>query len=164
MPVVPVVGNTIGPLVTTEMAAKKHYVFTFHNYGTADLALLSGRDMEGVFAALVVQTETASTGAKHLQGYLKLKTKLRMNNLKDLLKEKLSADWDSVHLEPCRSPTHAIEYCRKHDTFNGEFRHEFGVPPNGVFHSMFAMPQDDNSVWFWMPQMFEGYNNMLVQH
>lgn len=146
------------------MAAAKLWCYTFQNYGPADIAALSNRLLEDHFEEFVAQSETADSGTKHIQGYLKLRTKLRLQNLQQLLGELLSAEWRTVHLEKCRSRTHAIEYCRKNESFNGEFRHEFGVPPNGEFSSLFAMPQDDPSVYFWMDQMFKGYNWMCVRY
>lgn len=67
---------------------------------------------------LVAQTEIGEeTGTRHIQGYVRFKTKRRFTCLK----------WGKIHNEVCRSVEASIEYCRKSETWDGTWRKEFGV-------------------------------------
>lgn len=94
------------------------WVFTINNYTEDTIAKLETAASHCRY--LVYGKEVApSTGTPHLQGYLYLHKKARMNNVKNILQ------CESAHLEISRgSPHEASAYCKKDGVYK-----EFGLCP-----------------------------------
>lgn len=61
--------------------------------------------------AAVQKEKAPETGREHFQGYVALKSPMRLSGVKTLLGD------DTAHLEPCKgSPLQSWEYCTKEDT------------------------------------------------
>lgn len=99
----------------------RHWCFTINNPTPEDFKLIEERLVltDPYVGGLVAQTEVGDeTGTRHIQGYVRFKTKRRWTCLK----------WSKkIHWEVCRSVDKAIDYCRKEDTWDGEWRVEHGV-------------------------------------
>lgn len=89
------------------MSRSKYYCFTFNNYNDGDLAVLQFRLQEAA-TYYTIGREVAESGTRHLQGYIELSTRTRLNKVKSLL------GFNGIHFE-CRrgSATEASEYCKK---------------------------------------------------
>lgn len=95
----------------------KHWAFTLNNYTEDDERRI--QRASGQVAYLVYGREVSSTGTPHLQGFVSLRKKLRLSQVRTLL-------GCAAHYEIARDPRHAAEYCKKDgDTY------ESGEPPRG---------------------------------
>lgn len=91
--------------------AAKRWCFTLNNYTDLELQALS--DSADNFDYLCLGRERGSNNTPHLQGYLILKTKLRLNNVKVL------PGLSRAHLEVSRgTPEQASDYCKKDGDFD----------------------------------------------
>ncbi|QUS52617.1 replication protein [Mute swan feces associated circular virus 14] len=100
----------------TQNAAKR-WCFTLNNYTPAELQALT--DSADNFDYLCIGRERGSNSTPHLQGYLILKVKLRLNNVKVL------PGLARAHLEISRgTPGQASDYCKK----DGDYE-EYGTLP-----------------------------------
>lgn len=102
----------------------KHWVFTLNNWTQNEQAqIISGAPLpddpnrdNSTFKYLVIGRETGANGTPHLQGFLTLRTKLRLRQVKAL------AGFARAHLEISRgTPAQASTYCKKDGDFD-----EFG--------------------------------------
>ena len=100
-------------------AAAKRWCFTINNYTAAECQTIS--DSADNFDYLCFGRERGDNNTPHLQGYLILKQKLRLANVKVL------PGFARAHLEVSRgTPKQASDYCKK----DGDFE-EFGSLPTG---------------------------------
>lgn len=103
-------------------APAKRWCFTINNYTAVELQSIL--DSSDNFDYLCVGRERGSNNTPHLQGYLVLKQKLRLANVKVL------PGFARAHLEVSRgTPKQASDYCKK----DGDFE-EFGTLPTGQGH------------------------------
>jgi len=101
----------------TRPSSAKHWVFTLNNYTEDDFQTLC--DTAENYEYLVFGREVGEQGTPHLQGYVVLKQKLRLANVKAL------APFGNAHLEIKRgSPKKAADYCKKDGNFE-----EYGTFP-----------------------------------
>lgn len=106
------VGNTKRP------SPSKHYCFTLNNYKESDIndiigSICSDGTAYGTNPKYIFQEETGEDGTPHLQGYINFDRKVRPIGL---------FKWENakrIHWEKCRSPKHAINYCRKKESRTG---------------------------------------------
>lgn len=99
--------------------AAKRWCFTVNNYTAAEQQALT--DSADNFDYLVFGRERGDNLTPHLQGYVCLKVKLRLNNVKAL------PGFQRAHLEVSRgTPKEASDYCKK----DGDYS-EFGTLPSG---------------------------------
>jgi len=96
----------------------KNWVFTLNNYTADEVEKLAEMYQHGRFQYIVFGYEIGEEGTPHLQGYVQLKKKARMNQVKALISNR-------AHLEIQRgSVVQAVNYCKKdgdfeeHGTFN----------------------------------------------
>lgn len=100
-------------------AAAKRWCFTINNYTTAELDTLV--DSADNFDYLCFGRERGDNNTPHLQGYVVLKQKLRLANVKAL------PGFQRSHLEVSRgTPLQASDYCKKEGDYS-----EFGQLPTG---------------------------------
>jgi len=93
----------------------KHWCFILNNYTDDERRYILLLDVEFV----VVGKEVGANGTPHLQGYVILKTKLRMAQVKELL------GTPRVHVEKAKgSPEQNLDYCCKDDDYDMS-----GTPP-----------------------------------
>lgn len=99
--------------------AAKRWCFTINNYTAVEQqAILDSADN---FDYLILARERGDSGTPHLQGFLILSTKLRLNGVKAL------PGFRRAHLEAARgTPKQASDYCKK----DGDYE-EFGTLPAG---------------------------------
>lgn len=95
----------------------KHWTFTLNNYTDEDEARIQRVGDE--VAYLIYGREVSASGTPHLQGFVTLRKKLRLSQIRALL-------GDSAHYEIARNPRHAAEYCKK----DGDY-HESGEAAGG---------------------------------
>jgi len=99
--------------------ACKRWCFTINNYTAAEQQAIV--DSVDNFDYIVFGREHGDSGTPHLQGFLCLKVKLRLNNVKAL------PGFQRAHLEVSRgTPKEASDYCKK----DGDFE-EYGTLPDG---------------------------------
>lgn len=112
---------SVGNSETTRIDNRKsQYIFTFNNYNPDNVASIS-LALEEICKKFIFQSEVGeATKTPHLQGYMFLKKKMSMECVNKLFENKL-------HLEVCKKPKKAIEYCHKDDTYDGKFRMMKGI-------------------------------------
>jgi len=91
--------------------AAKNWVFTLNNVSDAELTTLidfcESEAADAVFQFIVFQKEEGLEGTPHLQGYIQLKSKRRLNGVKAVLNPR-------VHLEIAKGgPYDNLHYCTK---------------------------------------------------
>lgn len=105
-------------MAQTQHAAKR-WCFTINNYTAAELQALV--DSADNFDYLCFGRERGDNNTPHLQGFVVLKVKLRLRNVKAL------PGFERAHLEAARGTNQqAADYCKK----DGDFE-EFGTLPTG---------------------------------
>ncbi len=115
------VGNTRRP------SPSKHWCFTVNNYNSEDIIKIigsigsSGLDY-GCSPKYIFQEETGENGTPHLQGYVNFDRKVRANCVFKWPRAK------RIHWEKCRSPKHAINYCRKEQSRTGDVYSNIAFP------------------------------------
>lgn len=86
------------------MSAAKNWCFTINNYNDNDMEKLETMFQHGHFNYLIFGQEVGFEGTEHLQGYVQLKKKMRLNQVKKFISSR-------AHLEVSRgSPTQASVY------------------------------------------------------
>lgn len=99
--------------------AAKRWCFTINNWTASELQAIT--DSAGHFDYLCIGRESGESGTPHLQGYVVLKSKLRLNNVKAL------PGFGRAHLEVSRgTPKEASDYCKKENDWE-----EYGTLPSG---------------------------------
>lgn len=96
-----------------------YWCFTLNNYVADDETYLRSVIESDLCTYIVFGRETSESGTPHLQGYIELSTRKRMNQVKTLLGH------DRFHLEPRRRNSNAVRassYCKKDGNFE-----EFGT-------------------------------------
>jgi len=99
------------------MSAAKNWVFTLNNYTDADEIKLDTMFDHGHFNYVCYGREIGESGTPHLQGYVQLKKKLRLPQLRQLIGAR-------GHYEIARGhPRMASEYCRiQVEDFNSQVK------------------------------------------
>lgn len=88
------------------MSGAKNWVFTLNNYSQTDEIKLDTMFDHGHFQYLCYGREIGESETPHLQGFVQLKKKLRMAQVKALIGGR-------AHLEVARGhPRFASDYCR----------------------------------------------------
>lgn len=103
----------------------KRWCFTLNNPTEVEQFALNNIDqLEGPSLQYIIwQTERGENGTKHIQGFLILKKQQRLS----WLQKHISA---RAHFEVARGNNkQASEYCKKDDTYTGEYRYEWGELP-----------------------------------
>lgn len=95
------IGNT-----KINSSPKKHWLFTLNNFTPEDIEIIK---CSKIIEKCVIQEEIGEQGTKHLQGYICLHKKKRLNELKNEYLYK-------AHYEPCNNIQKSIEYCQKTET------------------------------------------------
>jgi len=86
------------------MSAAKNWVFTINNYRDNDIEKLEKMFDHGHFSYIVYGKEVGEHGTPHIQGYVQLKKKMRMAQVKKFISSR-------AHLEVSRgSPEQAAQY------------------------------------------------------
>jgi len=112
------------------MSIAKHWCFTLNNYSQQDEDnLQSAADFDRV-SYLIYGKEVGESGTPHLQGFILLSSKSRL--------QWLNKHIAAAHWTVARSIRHSIEYCKK----EGSSR-EFGVPPYISSKQGFRVDLDD---------------------
>lgn len=137
------VGNTKRP------PASKHWCFTLNNYNEQDCILL-----DKILVApnkYIVGLEVGENGTPHLQGYIEFATKCRPLEISDIPK--------AIHWEKCRSPKHAIEYCKKEDNYytNMKTKRPLKILEDiqlykwqwDIVNMITKIPDDRKIYWYW---------------
>jgi len=105
------------------MSKAKHWCFTLNNYDENDLVLLRDTAKLPCCGYLIFQQEEGEQGTPHIQGYISLTSRQRLNQLKKLV-------GDRSHLEVAKgSPEQNRTYCSKSKTAKTGTLEEFGVCP-----------------------------------
>ncbi|XP_041376683.1 uncharacterized protein LOC121389138 [Gigantopelta aegis] len=87
--------------------AAKRWVFTLNNYTEKDVDNIKERVTESSCTFAIVGKEKGKEGTMHLQGYINLKRKIRMNQIKQMISNR-------AHVEPARgSDCDNDKYCGK---------------------------------------------------
>lgn len=130
----------------------KHYCFTYNNYDDRAKEQLE-QALRQITEKFVFGKEVGESGTPHLQGYIHLKAKKRITELKYL--------GQTIHWEKARNIPASIEYCKK----DGDYI-EYGFPTvykgddlpteEQLFPwqkdilEMLKEPADDRKIhWFW---------------
>lgn len=129
------------------MSRAKNWCFTINNYNDSDVLKLETMYEHGHFAYIVFGREVGQNGTPHLQGFVQIKKKLRLNQVKCLISPR-------AHLEimlPNSTALAASTYCKKDGDFVelGE-RVDKGGKFSVVFHLLFN-PLEDG----WINRRFE---------
>lgn len=89
------------------MSASKHWCFTLNNHTEDDINNLQRPN--DLISYIVFQHERGDSGTNHLQGYIQLSSRKRLNQVKALLHNR-------AHIERMRgTPTQARTYCMKEE-------------------------------------------------
>lgn len=96
------------------MSRAKYWTLTLNNPSSDEKAMIRKMGEDGVFDYLVIGNEVGESGTPHLQGFVSMKERVRLAQLK----QKISA---RAHYEVAKYPEKAAEYCKK----DGDF-YEFG--------------------------------------
>lgn len=107
----------------TKMSQSKYWCFTLNNYKPNDVLLLrqlGRRDEVVTYLVFGREGRTTPAGTPHLQGYVELRRRLRLSQLKVLIGQR-------AHFERRRGTgKEAADYCKK----EGDFE-EYGTAPTG---------------------------------
>lgn len=86
------------------MSAAKNWCFTINNYNQSDYEKLEKMYEHGHFSYIIFGREVGEQGTNHLQGYVQLKKKMRLPQVKKFISPR-------AHLEISRgSPDQAAGY------------------------------------------------------
>lgn len=89
------------------MSASKHWCFTLNNHTNDDISNLQRPN--NLISYLVFQHERGDSGTDHLQGYIQLSQRKRLNQVKSIIHPR-------AHLERTRgTPAQARNYCMKEE-------------------------------------------------
>jgi len=116
------------------MSGAKNWCFTVNNYVQNDIEKIEEMFSHGHFNYIVYGIEAGESGTPHLQGYVQLKKKLRLAQVKTLISSR-------AHLEVQRgSVMQAVMYCKKDSNFK-----EFGecMMPGGMSACYCRLFQDE---------------------
>lgn len=163
-----------GSIVSTEVGNTKrpppslHWCFTLNNYKEEDInyllcsfgsdgsVLLPSVLKKDITCSYIFQEEVGEEGTPHLQGYVKFHRKVRP------LSAVSFPGSERIHWEKCRSPKHAIEYCRKQESRVGKTYTNIEFPEKIVLieskemkpwqHSILTIlegPRDPRSIYWY---------------
>lgn len=104
------------------MSQGKRWCFTINN-PTASDNFWDNPEILNKFSYIVLQEERGEQGTLHIQGYLILIKKQRMNWLKNHVNNR--AHWEIAR----GTPKESSDYCKKDDTYTGGLRFEHGELP-----------------------------------
>lgn len=98
----------------------RNWCFTLNNYGDEDVNRLSHLvETNSHVKYIIFGRETASTGTKHLQGFITFSIAKRLSNVKKIIGK-------NPHVEIARNIQASIQYCKKENDFE-----EFGITSGG---------------------------------
>lgn len=101
----------------------KNWSFTLNNFNEEEILLLRNSASLPIVRYLVFQQEIGEEGTPHIQGYISLNTRQRLNQLKKLVGNR-------AHLEVARgTPVQNRTYCTKTESAVPETVEEFGSIP-----------------------------------
>lgn len=150
-------GNTNSPPPSPPKAlqtnARKHWFFTFNNYDSEDIIILS-KVFDEICFMYAFQEETGAEGTPHLQGVISLKKRARWTEF-GLPK--------AIHWEKPRNVTDCYLYCTKQETRTGhvfvknyELPYTFKLQPeqlwhwqHDILHILSKKPNDRTVHWYW---------------
>lgn len=118
--------------INSEMSQAKHWCFTINNYEENDLLLLRKSSDIPCVRYLIFQQEIGEEGTPHIQGYISLDKKQRLNLVKKLV-------GDRAHLTLSKgSPQQNRKYCSKGETAKAGTLEEYGEcpTPQGKRHDL----------------------------
>jgi len=102
------------------MSAAKNWCFTLNNYTEDDLERLENIvDTETNVQYIIFGKEVGNSGTNHLQGFISLRKKLKLNQVKALI-------GSNPHLETARNVNASVQYCKKEGNWK-----EFGSRSGG---------------------------------
>lgn len=110
--------GTLSQHSNTREARAKSWCFTLNDYTDDDCATLRALVETRIASYCIYGHEVASTGMRHLQGYIMFFERKRFSQVKRLIR-------DQIHIEVTRRVKNAIEYCKKDGNFE-----EYGHHPN----------------------------------
>lgn len=100
------------------MSKAKHWCFTLNNYEQTDIHKLNDFSLHEDCQYIIYGREVGENGTPHLQGYVCLRSRARLNQLRQYIS-------DRAHFEIARgTPSQAADYCKK----DGNYA-EFGTIP-----------------------------------
>jgi len=99
------------------MNPQTNWCFTLNNFTSDDLEHIEDVSNNASVSYLLIGQETGESGTPHIQGFIQFNKKLRFNQVKDLISQR-------IHLEACKGTAFAnIAYCKKEGNFQ-----EWGTP------------------------------------
>lgn len=102
----------------------KYYCFTINNYGPNEVLSLSNLVPSGIASYVVYGFEVGENGTRHIQGYVELPRRLRINQIVALLGGR-------AHVERrLGTGDQAAQYCKK----DGNFREDGEISVSGQGH------------------------------
>lgn len=102
------------------MAGSKNWCFTLNNYTEDDISRLNDLiQTERKVTYIIYGKEVGQSGTPHLQGFVTFRSRLRLNQVKELI-------GSNPHVEVARNPNASINYCKK----EGDWK-EFGQRGGG---------------------------------
>lgn len=110
--------------LSQKMSQGKNWCFTINNYTENELLSCHDLILNDNVLFVVFQTETGESGTPHVQGYLQLEKKKRLQQVKSLLSQR-------SHVELARgTPDQNVKYCTKEEgRLTGPF--EYGAMSRG---------------------------------
>lgn len=97
------------------MSRARNWCFTLNNFNDADVLRMQELQNRGNVDYFIAGRETGASGTPHLQGFLRLSSRLRLRQVSEMLGGR-------VHLEITRGTLQeAAEYCKKEDNAPIEF-------------------------------------------
>lgn len=129
------VGNTKQP------PPAKHWCFTLNNWNNDEIDPIDPSICKYVFGE-----EIGEEGTAHIQGYIELKKKGRLSEVKKI--------FPRAHFEKCRNIKASIEYCKKDGTYRTNIREITTHRPNGFWCDTIegligTIPDFRKIYWFW---------------
>jgi len=138
-------GNTETSVI--RQSSKKDWVFTLNNYTTEEVESLG--KLFGSIGSYIYGFEVGDEGTPHLQGFIKLHTKMRLNEMKDINKR--------IHWEvkgKFSTMKQAEDYCKKEGNWVSNYLEELKLiaPRDWQLDvlKIIEAPADERKIyWFW---------------